>query len=62
MAKIFIGSEGYKISLGTQKIKLAYLGDQRVYSAGNIVTYYVDTTTTYREEIDNGSCLFLLDK
>ena len=58
MAKIFIGSEGYKISLGTQKIKLAYLGDQRVYSAGNIVTYYVDTTTTYREEIDNGSsCL-----
>lgn len=58
MAKIFIGSEGYKISLGTQKIKLAYLGDQRVYSAGNIVTYYVDTATTYREEIDNGSsCL-----
>lgn len=58
MAKIFIGSEGYKISLGTQKIKLAYLGDQRVYSAGNIVTYIVDTEVTYREEIDNGSsCL-----
>ena len=42
MAKAFIGASGHKLYLGASKIKKAYIGNQRVYSAGNIVTYKVD--------------------
>ncbi len=34
------------------------MGATRVYSAGNIVTYHVDSGVTYQEEVDDGeSCL-----
>lgn len=58
MAKAFIGASGHKLYLGASKIKKAYIGNQRVYSAGNIVTYKVDGNTTYQEEVDSdASCL-----
>lgn len=58
MAKVFIGATGCKMYLGAAKITKAYLGSQRVYSAGNIVTYKVDSGVTYQEEVDSGaSCL-----
>ena len=47
-----------KAFLGSIKVKKAYIGTQRVYSAGNIVTYYVDTKDKYEEEVDSdASCL-----
>ncbi len=58
MGKVFIGTRGYKLYLGASKIKKAYLGNKRVYSAGNIVTYKVDTNLSYQEEVDSDtSCL-----
>ena len=58
MAKVFIGGAGHKLYLGGSKIKKAYLGSQRVYSAGNVVTYKVDSSVTYQEEVDSdASCL-----
>lgn len=58
MAKVFISTTGYKFYLGTEKIKSAHIGNERVYSAGNIVTYMIDTNVVYKEEIDSGSsCL-----
>lgn len=58
MAKVFIGATGCKMYLGAAKITKAYLGSQRVYSAGNTVTYKVDSGVTYQEEVDSGaSCL-----
>ena len=58
MGKVFIGAKGYKLYLGASKIKKAYLGNKRVYSAGNVVTYKVDTNLSYQEEVDSDtSCL-----
>ncbi len=58
MAKGFLGGTGYKAYLGAVKLKAGYIGAQRVYSAGNVVTYYVDTNLIKREEVDSGaSCL-----
>ena len=58
MAKVFMGATGCKMYLGAAKITKAYLGSQRVYSAGNIVTYKVDSGVTYQEEVDSGAfCL-----
>ena len=58
MAKGFIGVSGYKGYLGTIKMKKGYIGATRVYSAGNVVTYHVDSGVTYQEEVDDGeSCL-----
>ncbi len=58
MAKAFIGATECKMYLGASKIKKAYLGRQRVYSAGNIVTYKVDSGVAYQEEVDSdASCL-----
>lgn len=58
MAKVYLGATACKLYLGSTKIKKGYVGDTRVYSAGNIVTYKVDTSTTYQEEVDEGaSCL-----
>lgn len=58
MAKVYIGREACKMFLGNQKIKKAYIGTTKVYSAGNICTYQVGAGITYQEEIDDGiSCL-----
>ena len=48
-----------KAYIGNIKAKKAYIGTQQVYSAGNIVTYYVDVNIApIIKEIDSGaSCL-----
>lgn len=46
-----------KIYAGVEKVKKVYVGDSRVYSAGNVVTYVVDTNITYQEEIDEGESI-----
>lgn len=54
----YIGSQKAKWFLGNTKIKKVYRGDQKLYSSGNIVTYYVDSSTVYQEEVEEGaSCL-----
>lgn len=52
-------SKKTKAFLGNKKVKKAYIGDRRVYSAGNIVTYHIDTgVTPIMEEVDSdASCL-----
>ncbi len=58
MAKGFIGASGYKGYLGAVKLRKGYIGATRVYSAGNMVTYHVDSGVTYQEEVDDGAtCL-----
>lgn len=55
---INLGNKKIKLYKGNQKVKKVYLGNRLVYSAGNIVTYYVDSGVTYQEEVDEGeSCL-----
>lgn len=55
---IAVGSSKAKLYIGSSKVKKAYLGTQLIYSAGNIVTYVVDTNVSYQEEVDEGaSCL-----
>ena len=52
------GTSKMKLFGGSEKIKKAYLGTEKIYSAGNIVTYYVDNGVSYQEEIDSdASCL-----
>lgn len=47
-----------KLFAGDKKVKKAYLGTEKIYSAGNIVTYCVDNGVTYQEEVDSdASCL-----
>jgi len=55
MAKGYIGSNTYKCFLGNVKMKKGYIGGTRVYSAGEIVTYIIDTGITKQEEVDEGS-------
>ena len=58
MAKGNIGANTYKAFLGNVKMKKGYIGATRVYSAGNTVTYVVDTNISYQEEVDSEtSCL-----
>ena len=55
---IYIGTKKSKLFLGDNKIKKIYVGTEKVYSSGNIVTYYVDTNIMYQEEVDSeASCL-----
>lgn len=52
------GTSKLKLFAGEDKVKKAYLGDTKIYSAGNIVTYRVDSGVTYQEEVDSdASCL-----
>lgn len=51
---IYTGASKSKLFTGTTKIKQIYLGNEKIYSAGNIVTYVVDTNVSYQEEIDEG--------
>lgn len=47
-----------RLNIGNKNVKKAYKGANLVYSAGNSVTYHVDTNVTYQEEINEGeSCL-----
>lgn len=43
-----------KFWVGDKKVKKIYLGAQKVFSAGNLVTYKVDTNYTRTEEWDEG--------
>lgn len=55
---VYIGTKKVKLFNGNKKIKKIYVGAKKVYSSGNIVTYYVDTNTIYQEEVDSeASCL-----
>ena len=52
------GTSKMKLFGGSEKIRKAYLGTEKIYSAGSIVTYYVDSNTYYQEEVDSdASCL-----
>lgn len=43
---------------GDIKVNRAYAGDVKIYSSGNVVTYYVDAGVYYQEEVEEGvSCL-----
>lgn len=47
-----------KMTYNGQKVKKWYHDGVKVFSAGNVVTYYVDTDTIYTEEVDSeASCL-----
>lgn len=55
---VHIAQHKAKLYLGNKKVKKIFRGGVKVYSAGNICTYHVDTGITYREEVDEGaSCL-----
>lgn len=56
---LYIGStEIKKIFVGGKQIKKAYKGSELLYSSGNIVTYYVDSSVSYQEEVEDGqTCL-----
>lgn len=55
---IYMGNRKVKLYLGNKAIKAMYLGNKKVYSSGNTVTYRVDSGVTYTEEVDEGaSCL-----
>ncbi len=55
---IYRAGDKAKLNIGAAKVKKMYRGDVKVYSAGNICTYHVDTGITYQEEVDEGaSCL-----
>lgn len=55
---IYIRNNKVKLYAGSTKIKKAYIGATKVYSAGNIVTYYVNSGVSYKEEVDEGAtCL-----
>ena len=43
-----------KLFAGSYKVKKGYIGNNLVYSAGNIVTYHVDSGIVYQEEFDEG--------
>ena len=60
MAKVFIGNSGYKLFLGNNKIKRAYLGNTLVYSGEINVRYHVDDAVelSYIESFEEGNnCL-----
>ena len=47
-----------KMNYNGQKVKKWYHDGVRVFTAGNVVTYYVNTDTSYQEEVDSeASCL-----
>ena len=47
-----------KMNYNGQKVKKWYHDGVKVFSAGNVVTYYVNTNTSYQEEVDSeASCL-----
>lgn len=60
MAKIYVGNTGYKLNLGSNKIKRGYIGNILVYSGDVGITYHVDDSAglQYNEIVEEGySCL-----
>lgn len=58
MGYILNGTILKDIFLNGTETKKRYIHGTRYYSAGNIVTYYVDSNTYYQEEVDSdASCL-----
>lgn len=58
MPKPYIGIKQAKLFISDKKVKYVYKGGTKIYSAGNIVTYKVDESTSYTEEVDNeATCL-----
>lgn len=58
MSLIYNGINVKKINFGTTAVRKVIYGSTQVWSAGNTVTYVVDTGTTYQEEVDyEASCL-----
>ena len=56
MAKIYLGSSAVKgIYLGSAAVRKVYLGSELLYSAGNVVTYVIDTGKSYEEEVADGA-------
>ncbi len=53
----FNGNNKLKIFGGSTKVKKAYLGEEKLYSSGNIVTYMVDSGAVYAEEVDEGASI-----
>ena len=54
----FFNTSKTKLFFESNKVKKAYKGCSKIYSSGNIVTYIVDSSTSYTEEVDEGaSCL-----
>ena len=48
-----------KLMCSNHKITKLYCENEVIYSAGNTVTYYIDSSTYYQEEVDSdASCLF----
>lgn len=43
-----------KVMCGNNKIKKGYYMGNKIYSSGNVVTYYVDSGSVYSEEFDEG--------
>jgi len=43
-----------KVMCGSNKIKKGYYMGNKIYSSGNMVTYYVDNGSVYNEEFDEG--------
>lgn len=55
---LYIGNKKVKVYIGDKKVKKGYIGNVLCYSSGNPVTYHVDTSTIYTEEVDDGAtCL-----
>ena len=50
---ISVGSIKSKLYIGNQKLKQVYIGAQKIYSSGNIVTY-ICNGVTYKEEVEEG--------
>lgn len=55
---LYIGNKKVKVYIGDKKVKKGYIGNVLCYSSGNPVTYHVDTSTIYTEEVEDGAtCL-----
>lgn len=48
-----LGGKKLKVYIGNSKIKKIYIGSTKLYSSGNIVTYNVDSSLSYTEEVDD---------
>ncbi len=57
MAKGFIGGIGHKAYLGAAKFKAGYIGTQKVYSSGCMVTYVYGGKAAAQVEYDEGDII-----
>ncbi len=57
MAKGFIGGIGHKAYLGAAKFKAGYIGTQKVYSSGCMVTYVYGSKAAAQVEYEEGDII-----